>query len=85
MSECMNCMNDCCKTPQVRLSFTYVDEFGTATCLEKVVYNDYLGEPNDLAVVNRVYQEFLTACGFAVSADDVVVVMSGEEAYELGL
>ena len=85
MNECMNCVNDCYNEPKVRLAFTYVDEDGTATSLDKVVNSNYLDEPNELAVVNRVYQEFLTACGFAVNSDDVVVVLSGEEAYELGL
>lgn len=85
MNECTNCGSGCCHESKVRLSFTYVDEDGTVTSLDKVVDSNYLDEPNELAVVNRVYQEFLTACGFAVNSEDVVVVLSGEEAYELGL
>ena len=85
MNKCTNCIGECFDEPKIHLTFSYTDEFGNTTTLDKVIERDYLDEPNELAVVNRVYQEFLTACTFAVDADDVIVILSGEEAYELGL
>ena len=87
----MNCKNCHCENthncdePMISLSFSYTDEYGTTTTLNKRVHIDYLDEQTELDVVNRVYQEFLTACTFAVSSDDVVVVLPQSEAYELGL
>lgn len=88
----MNCNKNCCDEhtcnydePMVSLSFSYTDEYGTTTTLNKRVPLDYLDEDCELCVVNRVYQEFLTACTFAVNSDDVVVVLPQSEAYELGL
>lgn len=85
MYKCIDCIREFDEEPKIQLSFTYKDEFGYTTTLTKMVERNYLDEPNELAVVNRVYQEFLTACTFTVSNEDVVIILPEQEAYELGL